>query len=128
MRRGKGDWWPQALPAALALALVAGAPPRVPAGMVVPAEAAKPGDLPTYAGPDGKPIPVGACPELVSGNVWVVPCSASGAQAYRRPGQGPVSRGAAAVAAEATAGAWGVMVVGGVLVTVISRRRGKEHR
>lgn len=125
-----GAWWSQRLPvcSALALVLVAGAPPKAPTGVVVPAGTGQPGDLPTYAGPDGTSIPVGACPEWVNGKVWVVPCSTTGAQAYRRPGRGQAGSGAAAAVAEATAAMWAALVVAGGLATLIRRRRGQGRR
>jgi hypothetical protein len=44
----------------------------------------QPGQLATYPGPGGVPVPVGACGAVIGGKVWVLPCDAPEVRAYRQ--------------------------------------------
>ncbi len=61
-------------------AAAAGAPPPP---VVIDASVAQPAHMATYRGPDGAPIPVGACGAVIEGHVWVLPCSDPRVMAYR---------------------------------------------
>jgi len=50
--------------------------------------------MPTYAGPDGVRVPLGACAAVQGGKVWIVGCGSLQAKAY----QAKVKAAAAAIA------------------------------
>ena len=94
-----------------------------PVTATVAAGQGQPTHMPTYRGPAGVSVPVGACAAIVDHRVWVLPCSDPRVTAYQHAAKAAAARATREAHQAEAVGGLGVAAVAGAVAGWSRRRR-----